>query len=1234
MRKIGTGACVLAAALVFTAASAPARAQRAKVLSAYEQLPTQRLIKQLSLLGMTELLEQMEAEIPAADRSFAATALRGRIRMGLANALDDPEARNAKMDEAIDLLREAVKKAQADNSAGTGDKLLEYRVTFELAAALGRYRVENPHILRLRLLLGSDSDRKVVLKNTREAVDLVDYLLDKIDRTLMDLRVPANMEQYIMFGPKMEDLLLEIRYNAGWIHLHRAMALPAGAERAELCDNVKSDMREFINDPESGVMGWARYATAVADRLSGEHEAAEERLKKLAENPAENKELRQRAWFERVVNRIDEGADAKIDRALEDFEKGSVAMWGEGKQVIVDLRLVLLKSYRVERAAIKETDAEKRKALFVESQAVLLSFVKKYADRPDLIRPFLEMINTKFSGDVDLANASAVVCMARAYSKLGSDKPEDQAEGERLLVRVLNHEDLKNPKIAQAIEPGVLYELAFIRNERKLNVDASKLFVRLAKRYPEHELADKCAKFAVRSLYAVFEERRQGGKVIPTDLRLEFIRALETMLARFSDAESVKWNFDLGTQCARLAEQSEDLLVKLYWQSRAIAADEKVPTDLLEYMEAQNAALEMRTEIVLASDDLTELLAGDGSGLDRSLRGLAGTLLDLQTVALPRSVMVVAEGDDVTASPTEEPASRPEADAVAKKVAETADGLRQSVKTYSDAAALIEKLKKYSVDAMGESAKAAQRAKTADGEQKSLYLANAEGLREWSYRAEYQAAVIKYDQLAKTRAGDDPDQRKLIEREALKDLETLIARLRADGEAGSNGKTSARDFSPVLPMAHEFEIRKLIELGRTDEAIEKIGQFKQTFPAQAKQLIGILVRQIRSQIARLEKRLRAARRQVDAQEIREALNRYQQAYVNFARDLYTAVADQPIPLPELNEALRKLRASEAGGDFAGVLAVAEKVGQLAKDSRVNLAETKPKDAQKLQTVMAAAKAPGADKQAILPDLAAAANNVLLNLRDEVLERYGLIQMYADALLAQGKAEALSNQQAASKAAYQQALDLFKKCFGIDEAVRKGQADWLTKKYQPHIDNVKAKARSMDAVKQMVAGFRRELESAGFDPNESPDMKSVQYAETYLTGAKDQDEERRRLPRAVGLLTRGWENLLKKLQNETTVDHLNIIGMARAHRGLADYGEAMAQYRRYTDGISHVDFPKEYWQAELERSQCHLDGYKDKPEAMKNLVIQINSLKIKDKEMGGLAAEFEVIRNQAAGQSGG
>ena len=66
MTKIRIGLPNLAAIGIIAMASLSCAAvsQEKKIPSAYDQLPTDRLIKQLSLLGMTDLLQAVEDEIP------------------------------------------------------------------------------------------------------------------------------------------------------------------------------------------------------------------------------------------------------------------------------------------------------------------------------------------------------------------------------------------------------------------------------------------------------------------------------------------------------------------------------------------------------------------------------------------------------------------------------------------------------------------------------------------------------------------------------------------------------------------------------------------------------------------------------------------------------------------------------------------------------------------------------------------------------------------------------------------------------------------------------------------------------------------------------------------------------------------------------------------------------------------------------------------------------------------
>ena len=277
-------------------------------------------------------------------------------------------------------------------------------------------------------------------------------------------------------------------------------------------------------------------------------------------------------------------------------------------------------------------------------------------------------------------------------------------------------------------------------------------------------------------------------------------------------------------------------------------------------------------------------------------------------------------------------------------------------------------------------------------------------------------------------------------------------------------------------------------------------------------------------------------------------------------------------------------------------------------------------------MVANASKPGANRAELLPSLAGALINALIGLQDAVLERYALHQMYGGSLVEKAKAELMRREALAAKGAYQTALTVFEKCFAADEANQKVQADWLEKLYRPRINAIKAQAKSMDAVGLMIAAFRKELIAVGEDPNDSPDVSTLGFAYAFLKKAQSPAQEKRRLPRVVNLLTRGWEKLLQKRKVRVDVDHLNIIGLARTHWGLKQYGEAMKFFRIYTDGVPPNS--KVYWPAQRERCECHLEGYQNSAQAMKNLMIHIKMLQMKDPKMGGFAPEFQVILRKA------
>ena len=1202
MKRTSIGLVFLIAVVVSACGglSASASAQ-AKPASAYDQLPTRDLIRELSLLGMTELLKGLEKEIPASDTSAGALATRARIRVGRAHAMADPAEGNGLFDEAIPLLRQAVKTGE--KTAKTDQEILDLlNYQLELAALLGRHRVENPHILRLRHLQGSSEDRKVILKFTREAVDIVDQLKEDIEDQLADWR--PDMDKLMTVVPRLEDLKEAVKYNAGWIRLHRAMALENPGEKTMLCRDLAAEMRSFTKDAETGVMYWALYVTGVAQRLQKKHGEAQKFLDKAAVPEAKSNELRQRAWFERARNRIEQGDPAASEKAIEEFRRSTLALWGPQGKVMVDLRVVLLTNYLHELQAAKQEDPAKAKALREKAQAVLLSFVEAYADRPGIVKAFLDIVATKFADLKDLRDASAVVILAKGYSKLASKDEKDQAEGERLLRMVLNHKDMKSPKIAGSILPGVLWELAILRNKAKKNLEAAKYFVALAQLHPKNRMASRSAMNAVRSLHSAVQERARKKQEIKDELRLEFIRALRTLVTGWGDeADNVKWNYDLATHCTTMAAKATEDVRKFYWEVRAVAAFERIPPELVEYMESQHSALELRTQIVLDRGDLANLLKADNQTTKQVLRSLAMEILPYEQVDL---AALAAVGGPTTAS-VGVAAPAPKlltAEAVTRRAEALAKELTAQLKTYSDPKALIDRLKTFSAAAEKDAADTATKASMATGAQKKEQEALAAALRSWAADADYQAAVIKYEQLP---VGMKPAEREAVEKEALADLRRLMTKW-----AGT----------AVLRKAYEFEIRKLIERGQTELAIGKIREFRGQYAEQADQLIKLIVSQIRQQIAHLKDRSDRTAIAGDAARIREELSRYQLAYVSFAETLYKAAGDGPIELAKLDKAVRDVDVLKQKSDAAALRQHGGQFAKLLAEFHIDANEVQA-DKKVLDEVLDAFdRAAGeAEKKQLVGSMSAAAFNAYTSLRNAVQERYALRQMYADALIEKGAAEEAAKQLLQAKAAFQKAFELFTQCSEADEQRRDVLRQELDAKYGPMIATVKAQANSMDRVKRFIDEFKRVLADLERDPAKSSDLTTLVFSYEHLRKAGGPEEEGKRLPRTVRLLNRAWENLLKQLKEQVRMDPDNVIGLARAHRGLKQYDQALRHYRMFCDGVDIKTHDKEYFAAQLERCQCRYGaGYDSRP-ALESLLILIRQLEIKDSNMGGLAPQF-------------
>ncbi len=126
-------------------------------------------------------------------------------------------------------------------------------------------------------------------------------------------------------------------------------------------------------------------------------------------------------------------------------------------------------------------------------------------------------------------------------------------------------------------------------------------------------------------------------------------------------------------------------------------------------------------------------------------------------------------------------------------------------------------------------------------------------LRQWGARSHFLAAVIYYDIL----------ERKIIARQKLDNL------------------PEKWPGTPAVRRGAEFEIRKLAAEGQTEEAINKLEDFREKYPQQAGQLINLVIREVRSEIREL--------RQSDTGS--SQLENYKQAYLKFATDLHQRAQD-------------------------------------------------------------------------------------------------------------------------------------------------------------------------------------------------------------------------------------------------------------------------------------------------------------------------------------------------------
>jgi len=615
-------AVVAAAVLVAAAGHALAQSER----SAYKRLDPRELAERLSAMGMFELLEALTEELddPTAARRMLA---RSKIARATSGNIDNAQ-RERLLDEAIGALQ--MLADQTSNALDAKGMMEHFRLTFELVEAGGLIRAK-PYALRLMYLQGGRADRRRLIELTSKIVPQLERLSREVEDALMDWR--ADLKKLVTIVPELEDLQEAIRYKSAWIRFYRATALEEGSEKSRLLNDASVDADKFAQgDASSGVKYWSQLLIGMCAREMKQHSHAAEALEKANVQQASTG-VRVQALFEVARNLIEWEKFGEAAKAVEDFRTESIELLGRKRgELEIDVKSAMLKNYLYYSWALaEEKDDPKAAGQHLQAaQQVLLDFLAKYDDKPDIKAAFLEVFATKYRDREDYENLNSTILLAVATYERTQGTLESLTKAQKLLRIVLKRED----EVSRSVRPEAILELALMLNARRQNVEAGRLFMQLASEFPDHRLALQAAKNAVISFNGVIEARRKDKALIARKLREDFARALEVLLGKWGRQEGLaKWNFDLGWQYQKLAGESNYELM-----SKAVAAYDRVPATLPESMEARYLALELRVILLdgpaKTRDDPKSLVAM----LDRYARQAADAAKDAKDESRAKSL--------------------------------------------------------------------------------------------------------------------------------------------------------------------------------------------------------------------------------------------------------------------------------------------------------------------------------------------------------------------------------------------------------------------------------------------------------------------------------------------------------------------------------------------------------------------------------------------------------------------
>jgi len=289
--------------------------------------------------------------------------------------------------------------------------------------------------------------------------------------------------------------------------------------------------------------------------------------------------------------------------------------------------------------------------------------------------------------------------------------------------------------------------------------------------------------------------------------------------------------------------------------------------------------------------------------------------------------------------------------------------------------------------------------------------------------------------------------------------------------------------SPIVLLSWEYQIRRAIEDGNTQVAIDGIGQIQKQAPEQATALMSQVILQVQANVARMKAR--------DSAEDRQKLPTLRKTYQDFAKRLL--------------------------------------------------------------------------------------DNVPANQ-----DRTGYEQLYADALLENGSAG--------------EALQYFTRLRDAEEKKRQAETAKIDKLVDGKLKELNDKTMN-EAIKQLGVDFPKFVIAQGLSAD-SPFVKEVTAAVGRINQANQTDaaDIKYQINSLTNAMRRGYEQVRTLLKSRIPVSLINIQGLARCHHKLAqdgqdiqkNYVEAMKLYDQLSANLSPVNFPVEYWRAQLERTQCLFD----------------------------------------------